>query len=340
MALVDRAKNICVVSSDVFKTKPLFYSITQEGIAAASYSDPLKQLGYSDIQKMPANTTLVIDLATREVIRKIEVRSFDIDRQYKTNFDDWIASFERAISKRTKEIREKLFIGLSSGYDSGAICCALMREKTNFKAYLVCGTEDEEVLLSRLRLMVPNGVQIQLLSKADQSILHSTLHIKANTEEFKYTIHSSSSDYNEYGLSLTDDGGSRYFSYICQCARKDGFKILLSGTGPDEIFSDYGFAGKKLANHSNFGGLFPSDLREVFPWSSFFGSSMESYIAKEEYVGGSFGIEVRYPFLDSAVVQEFLWLHVDLKNSLYKAPVDAYLSKYNFPFKKNVKMGF
>jgi len=33
---------------------------------------------------------------------------------------------------------------------------------------------------------------------------------------------------------------------------------------------------------------------------------MESYLAKEEYVGGAYGIESRYPFLDKKVVQEFL----------------------------------
>jgi len=163
-----------------------------------------------------------------------------------------------------------------------------MRNKTPFKAYLVCGTEHEGTLIERLKLMVPAGVQIQLLSKTDEPLAHSIAYIKSNTEEFKYTISSSSSDYNEFWLSLTDDGGSRYLSYICQCAKADGYKILLSGMGPDEIFSDYGFNGVKAAKHSNFGGLFPADLRTIFPWNSFFGSSMESYIAKEEYVGGAF----------------------------------------------------
>lgn len=43
---------------------------------------------------------------------------------------------------------------------------------------------------------------------------------------------------------------------ICDNARKEGHKIYLSGSGSDEIFSDYGFNGEKKFMHSNFGGLF------------------------------------------------------------------------------------
>ena len=38
---------------------------------------------------------------------------------------------------------------------------------------------------------------------------------------------------------------------------------------------------------------------------------------KEEIIGGSHGIEQRYPFLDKEVVQEFLWLKPELKNKYF-----------------------
>ena len=56
-------------------------------------------------------------------------------------------------------------------------------------------------------------------------------------------------------------------------------------------------------------------------------------------MGGAFGIETRYPFLDKAVVQSFLNLRVELKNSAYKAPLNAYLQKRKYPFKQE-KRGF
>ncbi len=67
---------------------------------------------------------------------------------------------------------------------------------------------------------------------------------------------------------------------------------------------------------------------------------MESYLAKEEYVGGAYGIESRYPFMDKKVVQEFLWIAQKLKNSNYKSVLHNYLSKNNFPFYVGEKIGF
>ena len=37
----------------------------------------------------------------------------------------------------------------------------------------------------------------------------------------------------------------------------------------DEIISDYGFNGKKIYSHSEFGGKFPKNLKTIFPWKKF-----------------------------------------------------------------------
>jgi asparagine synthetase B (glutamine-hydrolysing) len=64
------------------------------------------------------------------------------------------------------------------------------------------------------------------------------------------------------------------------------------------------------------------------------------YISKEEHVAGMYGIETRYPFLDKDVVQEFLNLKCELKNKNYKSVLHEYLTKNNFPFLVNRKIGF
>ena len=141
-------------------------------------------------------------------------------------------------------------------------------------------------------------------------------------------------------MSLQDDHGSNSLSFICSLAANDGRKIYLSGQGADEIFSDYGFNGQKIYAHSNFGGLFPEDLSTIFPWPSFYESSQLSYLTKEEYVAGAYGLEARYPYLDPSVVQEFLWLDHRLKNKWYKSVLHNYLKQNNFPFAPNQKIGF
>lgn len=342
IVLVDYVNNIILISSDTFKTKPLFYSVDENKlhISAASYSEPLYKIGFQEVKKFPPNKTMVFDIKTKSKLEEFDIVTFDVSNQHKTSMEDWHRAFEESIKKRTQNLREKLFIGLSSGYDSGAICCELIKQKVNFETFTLRGTENEDVILQRILFLVQNRIAYNILNKSDSELLDTISYIKNNTEDFKYTICSSSSPYNEFYLSLTDDGGSRHLSYICKKARENGDKIMLSGVGPDEIYSDYGYGGRKIYGHSNFGGLFPQDLRTIFPWNSFFNSTMESYIAKEEFVGGSFGIEVRYPFLDKKLVQEFLWLDVNLKNKEYKYPLDYYLESNGFPYKKGEKLGF
>ena len=164
--------------------------------------------------------------------------------------------------------------------------------------------------------------------------------INKYVEEFYYTIYSSSSNYNEFNTCIQNDSGSIGLSMVCNYAKKDGNIVSLSGSGADEIFSDYGMFGQKIFEHSNFGGHFPENLEDIFPWASFYGSSMESYLVKEEYIAGSYGIETRYPFLDKNVVQEFLWLSPHLKNLNYKSVIFTYLNMLNYPFDPMKKKGF
>merc|ERR1711924_292824 len=104
--------------------------------------------------------------------------------------------------------------------------------------------------------------------------------------------------------------------------------------------SDYGFEGEKIFPQSSFGGLFPEDLGgDFFPWRNFFGGTQHDYLAKEEAIAGAHGIEARYPFLDVQVVQEFLWLSKDIKNSDYKAPLVNFMRKEAYPFVEG-KTGF
>jgi len=333
IALVDFETNKLIFSTDIFRTKPLWYAINGDEFGISTYRTPLEQLGFTDVRAVPANSIWQLDLNTLQLNKVGAVYDFDLV-QHKTTFDDWTRAFENSIRKRTERLRERIFIGLSSGYDSGAIACELDRQGVDYSAFTVDSNEPRHIVDQRRRqhhTYIPRDHGIY-------SAAHS--YIEHSVENFMYTINSSSSNYNEYGTRLQNDSGSNGLSMVCAVARGSNHKIYLSGMGADEIFSDYGFNGKKFYNHSNFGGLFPDDLKTIFPWNSFYGSTMESYLAKEEYVSGAYGIEGRYPFLDRAVVQEFLSLTAELKNSAYKSVLDNYLKKHNYPYVLNQKLGF
>lgn len=340
IVLIDFNNNLAILATDAFSTKPLWVSTDGKWFGAASYRSPLSRLGFKYIEKVSANTIKVYQLDSWKLKHIQSVNKFDIQNQHKKDFNDWNNAFRESIYKRAMlNVREKVFIGLSSGFDSGAISCELLNQKIPFKAYSIQGNENREVLFQRYaRLSNIAEIEPIRITSEQRALAHS--YIVKNVENFKYRIYSMSSNYNEFNLSIHDDHGANSLSHVAGCAKRDGRKIYLSGQGSDEIFSDYGFGGKKIYPHSNFGGLFPKNLQQIFPWPSFYESSQVSYLTKEESVAGSYGLEARYPFLDPKVIQEFLWLDYDLKNKWYKSVLYNYFKENNFPFSPNEKIGF
>lgn len=336
--LVNHASKYVIIATDIFATKPLHFAIDEQNFGISSYASALTAAGFSDIQKVPANSIFRIELSQPKAIKIGSIYNFSTV-QYRRDFDAWIDAFERAVSKRAAGCREKIFIGLSSGYDSGAISLALTKAHQNYFAYSVIGKEQNDVLQARAAAMPP-GTKHQFIVPDETTRQRARAYIDSHVESLYYKTYSAKGDYNEFNLKLHDDSGATGLSMVCEAAVMDGCKVYLSGQGADEIMSDYGFRGQRIYPHSNFGGLYPENLDEIFPWPSFFGSSQESYLMKEEHVAGAYGIEARYPFLDRRVVQEFLAIDHRYKNQRYKSALREYLEKNSFPTAFDTKIGF
>lgn len=308
IALYDFAKDRAYFVTDRFATKPLW----RNGAECASY-----QSGVGG-HKIAANTIETVRISDGKTLAVEEYHRWDW-KQTVTNYDACIVAFERAVQKRYKP---GCFIGLSSGYDSGAIACALRGK--DFRAYAVLATETRSVVLRRA-LQIEDCEIIKGFDIGAQEY-----HLKYNAEEFKYAIRY---DDRIGDGSYKDDYAAKALSHICMLAAREGRKVCLSGSGADEILSDYSLFPKQ----SEFKGRYPETLK---PWSNFTGSCQYSYLGKEECVGGSWGIETRYPFLDTAFVQSFLSLTPELKNRNYKAPLYEYMTREGFPFEVGKKIGW
>jgi len=305
IALYDFGHDLAMFSTDAFRMKPIWFN----GDGAASYESGLA----APSQPVPMNTTIIRNLKTGAE-KRLSVHDFVFDNQVETDYDKWIRAFEAAVAKRGSG--KKGFLGLSSGYDSGAIHCAAKRAGLDMKPYSILGGEDEDILRARN----------EPLPFTAEDYRWGQSYLAEHMEDFVYDI---------YGKvrRLTDENSAFAMAYIMQAARADGRRIYLSGQGADEIISDYG----PWAGQSDFKGTFPTDLK---PWGNFYGNCQEAYLAKEEHVGGAFSVETRYPFLDSAVVQAFLDLTTEAKNRHYKAPIREYLLRHNYPFREGSKLGF
>ena len=328
ICLIDFSKKLLIIANDTFACKPLWYEFNGKDFCVASYNSQLTGLNFTNGTKLQGNRTKVFDLDTYKLLQEFENYTFDI-RQYKNTFDDWIDAFKRSIEKRTRGVQYGMFLGLSSGYDSGAIACELLNQNKPFKSYTITGPENMNIINQRIA-KIPVHELINL-TRTEYDAVSSDLN--ANCEDFTYRD-------RFLNYNIKGDKASIGLSAICRRAASEQRRIYFSGQGADEIISDYGFNGHKIYGHSSFGGKFPSDLNGFFPWHSFYDGTQIQYLNKEEYVAGHHGIETRYPFLDRQLVQEFVWLNVNLKNSKYKSALHEYLARHNFPFNSGEKIGF
>lgn len=308
IAVYDFAKDVVLFVTDRFATKPIWLN----GAECASYESGVGG------RKLEANTVETVRISTGEVLSVFHYHTW-IWRQSVDSYAPCVDAFVHAVEKRYVP---GCFIGLSSGYDSGAIACALLGH--DFKSYTVVASESLPIISRRAALLPDADVISRFDLRAQQKHLHE------NAEEFLYRIR-----YDD-GVSQTsykEDYAAAALSYICSLAHAEGRKVYLSGTGADEILSDYSL----IPRQSQFKGKFPAELRQ---WDNFVDSCQYSYLGKEEAVGGSWSIETRYPYLDTAFVQSFLSLTAELKNRNYKAPLFEFLTRRGFPFQRNRKIGF
>ena len=352
--IFDFNKKKVVLSSDIFATKPLYYCIHKNEFLISSISSVIRDqfnIKKESINKVPANTCIEINFKNKKKInRKIEIYKFDLN-QHKKGMGDFYKALEKSIQKRishNNENNNKFFFTLSSGYDSGVISLILNKKNIKSHSYTMPCLENLDILALRAEYTAKteNNTFIQL-SKKDY--LESFDFINKNLDNLS-VLQNTGKIYN-----AKNDWAAAGLNYIFKLARENGEIIYLSGHGPDEIFSDYGFGGKVFSKGellsdknkykpngmiSTLFGKFPNDLDSVFPWNNFYKGNMESFISKEEGVGSLHGIESRYPFLDKMVVQEFLWLTPNNKNKYYKSPLHKYMHKNNYPFASCKKRGF
>lgn len=310
LALYDFDNGRYVFATDPMGTKPLWLN----GLECASYKSGVG--GYA----VPPNT-IIVRTATSESL--YSTYDFEFDRQIEQTYEWWVQAFEEAVWKRAKD---NCFFGLSAGYDSGAIHCAINKKSYKYKTYTITANETRSIIEQRLNL----SRDFETLLLPREAISQIYAYIEHYGEPTVYEI------LKEGGLEKTNmhaDPGAIGLAAICSLARRDNRKVYLSGQGADEILADYSLCPWQ----STFKGVWPEKLT---PWANFHFNCQKAYLSKEEGIAGTFGIETRYPFLDTAVVQSFLDLAPALKNRAYKAPIDYYLTSNSYPFEKGVKKGF
>lgn len=329
------------ISVDPFLTKPLFIGRSSDPaeVGVATCATSLAAVGLDRIEMVAPNslTTLLLAADKIEILLKVPAVNFDL-HQDSESYDEWIQAFLRSVRKRATHGAQPVCVFLSSGYDSGAICLALNLLGIPYTTFSILGQESNEIIAARCRLneQAVNAQSVIYEGLSPVAVQSISDDIRHRVEPFQY-YHE---DRPGWVCPVWEDGGAIGAWFLAEQARLRGCLVNLSGSGADEIYSDYGFGGRKFYPHSEFGGLYPQSLEGFFPWRKFYGDTQRSYLFKDEYILGRFGVEGRYPFLDQGVVQHFLRLTPDLKNARYKAPIAVFLERHGYPFEESVKRGF
>lgn len=326
--LVDENRKEIILVSDTFGTKPLYYSIENNKIGVSSYPEPLIKLEFQKTTRIEPNTILVFDLESLEIKNTKTLYKFNLEQNV-DSFEPWVSCFFESLSKRTKTSLDVL-VPLSSGYDSGSICAVLNEINRDYVSFSIKGQENQLILNQRLARNT-NKTKEVVKNIGGPKVQEIKNKFRNNVQPFFYGPNPQTKTHEGFD----DPGAVGLFYIIEESKNKYGTKIILSGQGADEIMSNIQTYGFQTKNPNKF----DYDLSSIFPWGNFYLGSQWSYLMKEECIGGSLGIETRYPFLDRKLVQAYLNLKPELKNQSYKSPLTYLLNKLNYPFKQE-KIGF
>ena len=339
---IDMRRKMIEIYTDLIGTKPISYAIENGRIGIASYRSALTSMNFKKIEEVSPNSLISISFNHLEnpIIHKEVLHDLDLIQNI-DNLETWNKLFLESVKDRAGHFNSKVFVPLSSGYDSGAICCALNKLNIPYVSVTIGDSENKDILKKRLEINLQSSCienySLPAMTWNEFKELSNWLKSKIGTI---YYSHIDSNDKDARPKAIHEDSGSIGLLSICKRMKSEGFNSMLTGTGADEIVSDYGHGGKKYYEHSEFGGLFPENLEGFFPWRKFYGDSQRSYLAKDEIVAGLFGIEGRYPFLEKDLIQSFLRLTPELKNLRYKNCIASFLEENNYPYEANIKLGF
>ena len=293
------------LSKDPFGTKPIHYAIKDNSyVVTTSYGKTIQDLGVDETQicSVPANSLVMIDLKSYKIKIHNNLKKFNFCSKNKTTYRDFSSAFSKAIIKRVKNLDKKIFIGLSSGHDSGLIAAELSRLKTPFSSYSVFYGEDKNILKSRINILSKNkrvNLRNLVINQKNKSLIKKYLK--------RYAPYVDVNIDNERILNLGNKGDFRNLSgfiaasYIISKAKENNEKVLISGQGADEIISDY----YNIHTNSRKSCMKGDWTKATKPWRNFYGGWNAAFLAAQESMAGAYGIETRYPFLDFDLIQTF-----------------------------------
>ena len=284
------------LARDCFGTKPLFYGQQDNKFIVASSKKAILLAGLTP-RTVDINTLIVFARESGNILNKYPIIEWNYS-QGKTTLEDVWQQLEISVLTR---FDKNTVLTLSSGYDSGIIAACLNKYNKKYSIMVRPDLENKQVLDDRIKLH--NG-DVEIVTTGN-SIINLPSYPNQNIIDLMCNV-------GNFGIN-------------------NNIKVVLTGLGGDELYSDYGFSNKKFFSCSKFGGAFPDDLGSVFPWH-LHGYPLTVDLPAVEYIGGFFGLDSRHPLLDQKLFQTWLNTSTTIKNKSYKYFMKEYFNKENYPY--------
>lgn len=299
---------VCDTARSVYFTrghicvKPLHYVCEpDQGVFAVSSSTQDLQQQHGNFAHVLSNRIYVYDKHTG-YIDVWPYHEFSLS-QINNTWDDVYDCWQHAVAM--SHAPSAMYM-LSSGIESGLLCA---EARAKFGDIRVCymhvhGNEDRQVLKQRFKL-------------------HNVTFV--NRKDVDYTaIKQSMQTWAEH----TNDTIMHSPVYENAHAKFQGVTRIIQGIGADAPFADHGIRGFRTRNWSMFGGVFPQNLLEQFPW--YFPDSGAH--AQPDVQWGMYGYETCAPFMDLDLMQSFMNVRRELKNANYKNWETLRLDQLEYPY--------
>jgi diphthine-ammonia ligase len=290
LALWNLNKNKVFICRDLLGEKPLWYFFDGERFAFASEKKVLLGLGLEPlhIKEVHPRHILTFDLLTKNL--SFVYRDF-FEVSVLDKNDDYFVSetsilLEDAVRKRIPP-SNKVALLFSGGLDSCFIALMLKKLGVDFKCY-TASLEHESFQVSHdeawsVRAAKDLGLDLEVvkISLDDyEAVLRETLGLVEDNNVTKISV------------------GSSFF--VCsRKARSDGFKVIFSGLGSEELFAGY----NRHLNSYELNEECLSGFRKLY----------ERDLYRDDVITMANNLELRTPFLDLALVKFSLMIPPSLK---------------------------
>lgn len=267
-----------VLARDPLGVKPLYYAHNEDGYAFASEQKALWDLGYA-ARRVPPNS--IVTLTPDGVRTRSNLEAIEPDQEEAATPGDAFRVYKKAVEeamrKRVRGVEEAVVV-LSGGVDSALVAAAANRLGQDITCW-VAGTPGSPDVEAAKQTAEAMGLELRV-AEFDPDDVASWFEELLRATEARNQLHV------ETALPL--------FA-VCQAAGEEGFRVLLTGQGADELMAGYAWYPRVLAEEGEPGlrGRMRQDRDLLF----------KETLEREDRVSMTHSVELRVPFLDPAVVR-------------------------------------